>query len=51
VIGQRATVSGTTELADVVVDPDVVLPYGTAFEGPQAGWADRASDDPHSLLR
>ncbi|HEX4012163.1 MAG TPA: SfnB family sulfur acquisition oxidoreductase [Solirubrobacteraceae bacterium] len=92
VIGQRATVSGTTELDGVLVDPDLVLPYGTAFEGPQAlgsraqlvhaaievgiaggalhdartflrekarpffeavrgGWAERASDDPHTLLR
>jgi SfnB family sulfur acquisition oxidoreductase len=92
VIGQRATVSGTTELDDVIVDPGLVLPYWTAFAGPQAlgartqlvhaaievgiaggalrdaraflrdrarpffeavhgGWAERASDDPHTLLR
>jgi alkylation response protein AidB-like acyl-CoA dehydrogenase len=36
VIGQRATVSGTTELDDVIVDPGLVLPYWTAFAGPQA---------------
>ena len=92
VIGQRATVSGTTELDGVRVDPELVLPYGTAFERPQAlgsraqlvhaaievgiaggalgdartflrdkarpffeaarsGWAEKASDDPHTLLR
>jgi SfnB family sulfur acquisition oxidoreductase len=92
VIGQRATMSGTTELDAVVVDPELVLPYWTAFEGPQAlgaraqlvhaaievgiaggalrdaraflrdrarpffeavrgGWAEKASDDPHTLLR
>jgi SfnB family sulfur acquisition oxidoreductase len=92
VIGQRATVSGTTELDDVIVDPGLILPYWTAFGGPQAlgaraqlvhaaievgiaggalrdarefvrdrarpffeavrgGWAERASDDPHTLLR
>jgi SfnB family sulfur acquisition oxidoreductase len=92
VMGQRATVSGTTELDAVRVDPDLILPYGSAFEGPQAlgsraqlvhaaievgiaggalrdaraflrdkarpffeaarsGWAQKASDDPHSLLR
>jgi SfnB family sulfur acquisition oxidoreductase len=92
VIGQRSTVSGTTELDCVIVDPELVLPYWTAFEGPQAlgaraqlvhaaievgiaggalhdartflrhkarpffeavrgGWAEKASDDPHTLLR
>ncbi|HEY1569674.1 MAG TPA: SfnB family sulfur acquisition oxidoreductase, partial [Solirubrobacteraceae bacterium] len=92
VMGQRATVSGTTEFDAVRVDPDLILPYGSAFEGPQAlgsraqlvhaaievgiaggalrdaraflrdkarpffeaarsGWAQKASDDPHSLLR
>jgi SfnB family sulfur acquisition oxidoreductase len=92
VMGQRATVSGTTELDNVIVDPELILPYWTAFEGPQAlgaraqlfhaaievgiaggalrdaraflrdkarpffeavrgGWAQKASDDPHSLLR
>jgi SfnB family sulfur acquisition oxidoreductase len=92
VMGQRATVSGTTELDAVRVDPDLILPYGSAFDGPQAlgsraqlvhaaievgiaggalrdaraflrdkarpffeaargGWAQKASDDPHSLLR
>jgi SfnB family sulfur acquisition oxidoreductase len=92
VMGQRATVSGTTDLDNVLVDPELVLPYWTAFTGPQAlgsraqlvhaaieagiaggalrdaraflrdkarpffeavrgGWAQKASDDPHSLLR
>ena len=92
VMGQRATVSGTTDLDNVIVDPGLVLPYWTAFAGPQAlgsraqlvhaaievgiaggalrdaraflrdkarpffeavrgGWAQKASDDPHSLLR
>jgi len=92
VIGQRATASGTTELDGVIVDRELVLPYGTAFTRPQAlgsraqlvhaaievgiaggalrdarwflqekarpffeaargGWADKASDDPHTLLR
>jgi SfnB family sulfur acquisition oxidoreductase len=92
VMGQRATVSGTTDLDAVSVDPELVLPYWTAFAGPQAlgsraqlvhaaievgiaggalrdartflrdkarpffeavrgGWAQKASDDPHSLLR
>jgi SfnB family sulfur acquisition oxidoreductase len=91
-MGQRATVSGTTRLDDVIVDPELVLPYGMAFTGPQAlgsraqlvhaaievgiaggalrdartflrdkarpffeavrgGWAEKASDDPHTLLR
>jgi alkylation response protein AidB-like acyl-CoA dehydrogenase len=85
-------VSGTTDLDDVRVDPELIVPYWSAFEGPQAlgsraqlvhaaievgiaggalrdaraflrdkarpffeavrgGWAQRASDDPHSLLR
>ena len=92
VMGQRATVSGTTDFDNVTVDPTLVLPYWTAFAGPQAlgsraqlvhaaievgiaggalrdaraflrdkarpffeavrgGWAQKASDDPHSLLR
>ena len=92
VMGQRATVSGTTDLDRVRVDPELVVPYWSAFEGPQAlgaraqlvhaaievgiaagalrdartflrdkarpffeavrgGWAQKASDDPHSLLR
>ncbi len=92
VMGQRATVSGTTDFENVTVDPALVLPYWTAFAGPQAlgsraqlihaaievgiaggalrdaraflrdkarpffeavrgGWAQKASDDPHSLLR
>jgi SfnB family sulfur acquisition oxidoreductase len=92
VMGQRATVSGTTDLDNVIVDPELVLPYGTAFTGPQAlgsraqlvhaaievgiaggalrdartflrdkarpffeavrgGWGQKATDDPHSLLR
>jgi SfnB family sulfur acquisition oxidoreductase len=92
VMGQRATVSGTTDLESVIVDPGLVLPYWTAFAGPQAlgsraqlvhaaievgiaggalrdaraflrdkarpffeavrgGWVQKASEDPHSLLR
>ncbi len=92
VMGQRSTVSGTTDLDDVRVDPELIVPYWSAFEGPQAlgaraqlvhaaievgiaggalrdaraflrdkarpffeaargGWAQKASDDPHSLLR
>jgi SfnB family sulfur acquisition oxidoreductase len=92
VMGQRSTVSGTTDLDDVRVDHELIVPYWTAFEGPQAlgaraqlvhaaievgiaggalrdarvflrdkarpffeaargGWAQKASDDPHSLLR
>lgn len=92
VMGQRATVSGTTDLENVSVDAELVLPYWSAFTGPQAlgsraqlvhaaievgiaggalrdaraflrdkarpffeavrgGWAQKASDDPHSLLR
>jgi SfnB family sulfur acquisition oxidoreductase len=92
VMGQRATVSGTTNLDNVIVDPELVLPYWAAFTGPQAlgsraqlvhaaievgiaggalrdaraflrdkarpffeavrgGWVQKASDDPHSLLR
>ncbi|ADP81515.1 Acyl-CoA dehydrogenase type 2 domain protein [Pseudofrankia inefficax] len=35
VMGQRATVSGTTTLRGVPVDPDLVIPYYQAFEGPQ----------------
>jgi SfnB family sulfur acquisition oxidoreductase len=35
VIGQRATASGTTELADVLVDEEMVLPWGSAFAVPQ----------------
>ena len=91
-IGQRATVSGTTELDQVLVEPALVLPYWQAFEGPQllgaraqlvhaaievgiaagalrdarefvcsrarpfheaveGGWAEKASDDPNTLLR
>jgi SfnB family sulfur acquisition oxidoreductase len=92
VMGQRATVSGTTNLENVPVDPELVVPYWSAFEGPQAlgsraqlvhaaievgiaggalrdaraflrdkarpffeavrgGSVQKASDDPHSLLR
>jgi SfnB family sulfur acquisition oxidoreductase len=92
VMGQRATVSGTTNLDNVPVDPELVVPYWSAFEGPQAlgaraqlvhaaievgiaggalrdaraflrdkarpffeavrgGSVQKASDDPHSLLR
>jgi SfnB family sulfur acquisition oxidoreductase len=91
-MGQRATVSGTTVFDGVSVDPELVLPYGTAFTGPQAlgsraqlvhaaievgiaggalrdartflrdkarpffeavrgGFAEKASDDPYTLLR
>lgn len=34
-MGQRSTVSGTTTLDGVVVDPDLVVPYWSAFERPQ----------------
>lgn len=34
-MGQRATASGTTTLEDVAVDPELVLPYASAYEGPQ----------------
>ncbi|SHF69264.1 sulfur acquisition oxidoreductase, SfnB family [Jatrophihabitans endophyticus] len=34
-LGQRATVSGSVLLADVAVDPELVLPYWRCFEGPQ----------------
>jgi SfnB family sulfur acquisition oxidoreductase len=92
VMGQRATVSGTATFDDVVVDPDLVVPYAQAFAVPQqlgaraqlyhaaiqvgiaggalrdaggyvtgkarpffeaakAGWAERASTDPHIIRR
>jgi alkylation response protein AidB-like acyl-CoA dehydrogenase len=35
VIDQRATASGTTTLKDVVVDDEMVLPWGEAFAAPQ----------------
>src|SRR3984885_8084864 len=35
VMGQRATVSGTTTFDDVRVDPELVIPYHAAFEVPQ----------------
>lgn len=35
VFGQRATVSGTTTFDDVVVEPDLVVPYAELFEAPQ----------------
>lgn len=35
VMGQRATVSGTTTLRAVPVDPSLVIPYHRAFEVPQ----------------
>ncbi|OHV21482.1 SfnB family sulfur acquisition oxidoreductase [Parafrankia soli] len=35
VMGQRATVSGTTALRAVPVDPSLVIPYHRAFEVPQ----------------
>jgi SfnB family sulfur acquisition oxidoreductase len=34
-MGQRATASGTTTLEGAVVDPALLLPYGTAYAGPQ----------------
>lgn len=90
VMGQRATVSGTSVFEAVPVDPGLVLPYEYAFQVPQqlgaraqlvhaaiqtgiaggalrdagdyvrdkarpffeaarAGWADRASTDPHII--
>jgi SfnB family sulfur acquisition oxidoreductase len=35
VLGQRATISGTTTFEDVAVDPDLVVDYARAFEVPQ----------------
>jgi SfnB family sulfur acquisition oxidoreductase len=35
VMGQRATVSGSASFDDVVVDPGLVVPYGSAFAVPQ----------------
>lgn len=35
VMGQRATVSGSTTFDDVAVDPDLVIPYHCAYEVPQ----------------
>ena len=35
VMGQRATVSGSATFTDVEVDPELVVPYGRAFEVPQ----------------
>jgi SfnB family sulfur acquisition oxidoreductase len=35
VMGQRATVSGSAVFDSVPVDPDLVVPYQAAFEGPQ----------------
>ena len=35
VMGQRATVSGSAVLDSVPVDPELVVPYRAAFEGPQ----------------
>jgi SfnB family sulfur acquisition oxidoreductase len=35
VIGQRATISGTTTLDDVAVDPALVIDYAQAFQVPQ----------------
>jgi SfnB family sulfur acquisition oxidoreductase len=35
VMGQRATVSGTTHFEEVAVDPGLILPYQAAFEVPQ----------------
>jgi SfnB family sulfur acquisition oxidoreductase len=92
VMGQRATVSGSVTLDNVIVDPELVLDYARCFEVPQqlgaraqlyhasiqvgiaggalrdarefvisqarpffeasqAGWAERASDDPHTIHR
>jgi alkylation response protein AidB-like acyl-CoA dehydrogenase len=49
VIGQRATASGTTTLEDVVVDDEMVLPWGDAFVGPQQLGA-RARPPNHAQL-
>jgi SfnB family sulfur acquisition oxidoreductase len=35
VMGQRATVSGSAVFDQVPVDPELVIPYGSAFEVPQ----------------
>ena len=35
VMGQRATVSGGAVFEDVAVDPELVVPYQDAFQGPQ----------------
>jgi SfnB family sulfur acquisition oxidoreductase len=35
VMGQRATVSGSASFDDVVADPGLVVPYGSAFAVPQ----------------
>jgi SfnB family sulfur acquisition oxidoreductase len=35
VMGQRATVSGSATFDDVLVDPELVIPYAEAFEVPQ----------------
>ena len=35
VMGQRATVSGGAAFEDVAVDPELVVPYQDAFQGPQ----------------
>jgi SfnB family sulfur acquisition oxidoreductase len=35
VMGQRATVSGSATFTDVLVDPELVVPYARAFELPQ----------------
>ena len=35
VMGQRATISGTTTLEDVAVEPDLVVDYGRAYTVPQ----------------
>jgi SfnB family sulfur acquisition oxidoreductase len=34
-MGQRATASGTTTLQDAEVDPELLLPYASAYAGPQ----------------
>jgi SfnB family sulfur acquisition oxidoreductase len=34
-MGQRATMSGTTQLTEVAVDPGLVIDYGSAFARPQ----------------
>jgi SfnB family sulfur acquisition oxidoreductase len=34
-MGQRSTVSGTTTLDGVAIDPDLVVPYWSVFEKPQ----------------
>jgi SfnB family sulfur acquisition oxidoreductase len=64
-MGQRATVSGTTTFDGVRIDPELVVPYWSAFAGPQllgaraqlvhtaieAGIAEGALDDAADFVR